>query len=87
MTRFGYFLSSEEHGPGELVRQARLAEAAGFEALWLSDHFHPWNDEQGQSPFVWFHHSPATGTRSSPRCAPGTADRNPAEGTPEVVRD
>lgn len=53
MTRFGYFLSSEEHGPGELVRQARLAEGAGFEALWLSDHFHPWNDEQGQSPFVW----------------------------------
>ena len=30
-----------------------LAEQAGFEALWISDHFHPWNDEQGQSPFVW----------------------------------
>ncbi|NRQ39935.1 LLM class F420-dependent oxidoreductase [Nonomuraea sp. NN258] len=53
MTKFGYFLSSEEHGPDELVRQARLAEEAGFEALWISDHFHPWMDEQGQSPFVW----------------------------------
>jgi G6PDH family F420-dependent oxidoreductase len=53
MTRLGYFLSSEEFGPGELVEQARMAEAAGFEALWISDHFHPWNDEQGQSPFVW----------------------------------
>ncbi|GIH96192.1 LLM class F420-dependent oxidoreductase [Planobispora siamensis] len=53
MAKFGYFLSSEEHGPKELVRQAKLAEQAGFEALWISDHFHPWLDEQGQSPFVW----------------------------------
>ena len=51
--RIGYFLSSEEHGPHELVEQARLAEEAGFEGLWISDALHPWNDEQGQSPFVW----------------------------------
>ena len=38
MTRFGYFLSSEEHDPSEIVRQARLAEEAGFESLWISDH-------------------------------------------------
>ncbi|GHJ42512.1 TIGR03557 family F420-dependent LLM class oxidoreductase [Streptomyces sp. TS71-3] len=53
MTEFGYFLACEEHGPGELVEQARMAEQAGFTALWISDHFHPWNDRQGQSPFVW----------------------------------
>lgn len=53
MTRFGYFLTCEEFTPAELVEQARMAEEAGFEALWISDHFHPWNDEQGQSPFVW----------------------------------
>jgi G6PDH family F420-dependent oxidoreductase len=53
MTQLGYFLSAEEQGPAELVRQARLAQDAGFEALWISDHYHPWNDEQGQSPFVW----------------------------------
>jgi G6PDH family F420-dependent oxidoreductase len=51
--KIGYFLSSEEHPPQELVRQARLAEEAGFEGLWISDHFHPWNSEQGQAPFVW----------------------------------
>jgi G6PDH family F420-dependent oxidoreductase len=51
--KIGYFLSSEETAPAELVRQARLAEQAGFDGLWISDHFHPWNDEQGHSAFVW----------------------------------
>ncbi|MFD7662009.1 LLM class F420-dependent oxidoreductase [Streptomyces sp. NPDC059788] len=53
MTEYGYFLSCEEHSPSELVEQARMAEQAGFTSLWISDHFHPWNAEQGQSPFVW----------------------------------
>jgi G6PDH family F420-dependent oxidoreductase len=51
--KIGYFLSSEEYTPAELLDQARRAEQSGFDALWISDHFHPWNDEQGQSPFVW----------------------------------
>ena len=51
--KVGYFLSSEEYSPSQLVEQARLAEEAGFSGLWISDHYHPWNDEQGQSPFVW----------------------------------
>jgi coenzyme F420-dependent glucose-6-phosphate dehydrogenase len=49
----GYALSSEEHGPGDLVRYARLAEERGFTFALISDHFHPWTDRQGQSPFVW----------------------------------
>lgn len=53
MAKFGYFLSSEEHPGSALVRAAAQAEQAGFEALWISDHFHPWLDEQGESPFVW----------------------------------
>src|ERR1700760_3308147 len=51
--KIGSFLSCEEFAPHELVEQAKRAEAAGFHALWISDHFHPWNDEQGHSPFVW----------------------------------
>ncbi|WP_166389707.1 TIGR03557 family F420-dependent LLM class oxidoreductase [Nocardioides ochotonae] len=51
--RIGFFLSTEEYTPAELVAQARAAEQAGFEALWISDHFHPWNNEQGNSPHVW----------------------------------
>lgn len=50
---FGCFLSSEEWGPTELVEQAQAVEAAGFEEVLLSDHFHPWIDAQGHSPFVW----------------------------------
>lgn len=53
MATYGYFLSSEEHGPRALVDQARMAEAAGFERVTISDHFHPWLDSQGESPFVW----------------------------------
>ncbi len=53
MTRYGYFLSSEEYEPASLVRQAKMAEQAGFDALWISDHFHPWLDAQGQSSFAW----------------------------------
>lgn len=51
--RIGYFLSSEEFGPKEQIEQAKMAQEAGFEALWISDHYHPWNDAQGQSGFVW----------------------------------
>src|ERR1700753_1544085 len=51
--KLGYFLSSEEWGPAELVAQARMARETGFDRLWISDHYHPWNDEQGHRPFVW----------------------------------
>jgi coenzyme F420-dependent glucose-6-phosphate dehydrogenase len=51
--QIGYSLSSEEHSPLDLVRHATAAEEAGFEFALISDHFHPWIDRQGQSPFVW----------------------------------
>ena len=49
----GYALSSEEHRPLDLVRNAAQAEDAGFRFALVSDHFHPWIDRQGESPFVW----------------------------------
>ena len=53
MVQLGYKLSSEEFGPRELVRAAEQAEDSGFGFALISDHFHPWIDAQGQSPFVW----------------------------------
>ncbi len=53
MAEVGYFLSSEEHGPNELVGFAAMAESAGFRSIWISDHYHPWTERQGSSPFVW----------------------------------
>ena len=53
MAEVGYTLSSEEHGPRDLVAQAVAAEEAGFSFALISDHYHPWIDRQGHSPFVW----------------------------------
>jgi G6PDH family F420-dependent oxidoreductase len=52
-TRLGLTLSSEEHGPRRLIDLATEAEQRGFDFVSISDHFHPWLDEQGHSPFVW----------------------------------
>lgn len=49
----GYKLASEAFGPDELIRQAIAAEAAGFDFVEMSDHFHPWLDVQGHSCFTW----------------------------------
>jgi G6PDH family F420-dependent oxidoreductase len=53
MAEIGYWLSSEEHTPGDLVRHAKRAEESGFTWAMISDHYHPWIDRQGHSPFVW----------------------------------
>ncbi len=53
MATLGYTLSSEEHGPTDLVDIAAGAEHHGFDFVSLSDHFHPWVTAQGESPFVW----------------------------------
>lgn len=51
--QIGFKLAAEAFSPNELVRQAVRAEAAGFDFVEMSDHFHPWLDNQGHSPFVW----------------------------------
>jgi G6PDH family F420-dependent oxidoreductase len=53
MVKIGYTLSSEEFDPNQLVRFAQRAEDAGFEFALISDHYHPWLEKQGHSPFVW----------------------------------
>lgn len=51
--RIGYALSSEEHAAADLVRNAAAAQKTGFSFAFISDHYHPWVDKQGNSPFVW----------------------------------
>ncbi|WP_295120761.1 TIGR03885 family FMN-dependent LLM class oxidoreductase [uncultured Chitinophaga sp.] len=53
MTRISYHTSHEQHKPSDLLRYVQLAEKAGFNGAQSSDHFHPWNGEQGQSGFAW----------------------------------
>jgi G6PDH family F420-dependent oxidoreductase len=53
VVELGYALSSEECSPYDLVRYAQRAEEVGFRFAMISDHFHPWLDRQGHSPFVW----------------------------------
>lgn len=53
MTKFGYKLMTEEHGPKALVANAVRAEEAGFDFVSISDHFHPWLESQGHAPFAW----------------------------------
>lgn len=53
MSEIGYWLSGEEHDPNDLIRNARRAEEMGFTAAFISDHYHPWIERQGHSPFVW----------------------------------
>lgn len=49
----GYKIATEGAGPVELVELAVRAERAGFDFVELSDHFHPWLESQGHSPFTW----------------------------------
>jgi coenzyme F420-dependent glucose-6-phosphate dehydrogenase len=51
--QFGYKLSSEEFSASRLTDLARAAEEHGFSFALISDHYHPWTDRQGESPFVW----------------------------------
>src|SRR5437016_12001152 len=53
MVSFGYTVMGEQAGPKQLVADAQRAEAAGFDFIAASDHFFPWLDEQGHSPYIW----------------------------------
>lgn len=53
MVKFGWLCSHESYQPEVLVDQAVHAEAAGFDMVLGSDHFHPWVDDESASGFVW----------------------------------
>jgi G6PDH family F420-dependent oxidoreductase len=53
VTKYGYTLFCEMNPATELVKQAQLAERAGFDFLVISDHYHPWIKEHTDSPFAW----------------------------------
>jgi len=53
MVAIGYSLMSEQRTPTDLVADAVLAENAGFDFSTISDHFHPWVEAQGHSPYIW----------------------------------
>lgn len=51
--KIGYKLIAEAYSPQEMVRQAVRAEEVGFDFVEISDHFHPWFDNQNHSGFAW----------------------------------
>ncbi len=53
MTTFAYFCGHEQWQPEELVRHAQLAEQAGFDMVVVSEHFHPWVDDQSAAGFAF----------------------------------
>ncbi|HEY1832197.1 MAG TPA: hypothetical protein VGG38_18325 [Acidimicrobiales bacterium] len=52
MTEFGYTMMCEQSGPKELVTHVKAAEEAGFDFAVISDHYFPWLDEMGHSPYA-----------------------------------
>jgi TAT-translocated FGD2 family F420-dependent dehydrogenase len=53
MARVGFVLSQEQFPVTDLLEFGAAAERAGFDALWTSDHFHPWMDNQGHAGHAW----------------------------------
>jgi coenzyme F420-dependent glucose-6-phosphate dehydrogenase len=53
MADIGYHCSHEQYAPSRLLRNVKMAAAAGFKAAMCSDHFHPWSERQAHSGFAW----------------------------------
>ena len=48
-----YVLSSEQFAVPQLVQYGVDAERAGFDGIWTSDHFQPWQPNEGHSGSAW----------------------------------
>jgi coenzyme F420-dependent glucose-6-phosphate dehydrogenase len=53
MIKFAYFCGHEQWHPEELVEHAVLAEKAGFDMVVVSEHFHPWVDDESASGYAF----------------------------------
>src|SRR5207244_12605457 len=53
MTQYGYTMMTDQSGPKQLVADLVKAEQAGFDFSVISDHYFPWLDSQGHSPYAW----------------------------------
>jgi G6PDH family F420-dependent oxidoreductase len=53
MVEIDYMAHQEQYSPSELLEYSRLAEEAGYDFVWTSDHFHPWFDTDGEAGFAW----------------------------------
>ena len=53
MVSVDYMAHQEQYSPSELLRFTELAEKAGYEFIWTSDHFHPWFHTDGEAGFAW----------------------------------
>jgi len=51
MIKLGYKASAEQFGPNELLEFSCLAEAVGFDSVFMSDHFQPWRHTGGHAPY------------------------------------
>ena len=56
--QLGYTMMTEQAGPKDLVSHVVGAEEVGFDALWISDHYHPWVDAQGHSVDIGGYYRP-----------------------------
>src|ERR1700753_3781148 len=73
--KLGYKASAEQFAPGKLLVFSCLAEEAGFDSVFISDHFQPWKHTDGHAPFsmAWLG---ALGARTS-RVVMGTSVLTP----------
>ncbi|MER6678506.1 LLM class F420-dependent oxidoreductase [Streptomyces sp. NPDC000983] len=53
MVQIGYTMMTEQAGPRDLVEHVVGAERAGFDFSVTSDHYFPWLESQGHSPYAW----------------------------------
>ena len=53
MAEIGYTMMCEQTPPRQLIEDVARAERVGFGYAVISDHYFPWLEEMGHSPYAW----------------------------------